>query len=81
MNHGLRGIKSMLAVLCVAAILAMSGTLHAQAWMDPGWDYRMPIEVDNSSNPDALTNYQLKNIYQFAISSALIIKFEISGDS
>ncbi|MEJ2536008.1 MAG: DUF2341 domain-containing protein, partial [Calditrichia bacterium] len=60
MIYGLKGIKSPLIMLFIAAVLFMSASLQAQAWMDPGWDYRMPIEVDNSGNSDALTNYQLK---------------------
>jgi hypothetical protein len=48
----------MLTILLL--VIGISGVVQAQTWFDPNWDYRIPVEVDNTGNSEALTNYQLR---------------------
>nr|NIP43001.1 DUF2341 domain-containing protein [candidate division Zixibacteria bacterium]NIR65137.1 DUF2341 domain-containing protein [candidate division Zixibacteria bacterium]NIS16576.1 DUF2341 domain-containing protein [candidate division Zixibacteria bacterium]NIS48153.1 DUF2341 domain-containing protein [candidate division Zixibacteria bacterium]NIU16269.1 DUF2341 domain-containing protein [candidate division Zixibacteria bacterium] len=44
----------------VLIILVLPAVIQAQSWYDPGWNYRMPVTIDNSGNSDPLTDYQVK---------------------
>jgi hypothetical protein len=37
----------------------VSADTPTPAWLDPAWSYRRPITIDNTLNPNALSNYQL----------------------
>ena len=61
MNFKKKPLRLLLLVTVYAFVyLLMQTNVLAQSWYNPSWGYRKSVTVNNTSNPNALTNYQVK---------------------